>query len=141
MESHLNSAMAGIAKLVNDPNLSASILGLKDTLQGAHKLVTKMDRQVDPLSKDMKKTVNDFGVLARNLNGHVSGVATGLDKTMDTARGVLSQDSPLLVTLENTLQELSRMSRSIRQLTDYLDQHPESLIRGKGNPGSKSGGK
>ena len=80
-------------------------------------------------------------VLARNLDGRVSGVATGLDTTMAAAKGVLSQDSPLLVTLENTLQELSRMSRSIRQLTDYLDQHPESLIRGKGNPGSKSGGK
>ncbi len=133
--------MDGIAKLVNDPDLPASIRALKDTLQDAHKLVTKVDRQVDPLSKDVKKTVNDFGVLARNLNGQVGGVATGLDNTMSTARGLLSEDSPLIVQLENTLQEIAAMSRSIRQLTNYLDQHPESLIRGKGNPGSKSGGK
>jgi paraquat-inducible protein B len=67
----------------------------------------------------------------------VGGVATGFDKTMSAARGVLSQDSPLMVELETALKEISAMSRSIRQLTTYLDQHPEALIRGKGNPGGK----
>ena len=64
LESHLNSAMDGIAKLVNDPNLPASILGLKDTLQDARKLVTRVDRQVDPLADNVKQTVKDFGKLA-----------------------------------------------------------------------------
>ncbi len=137
LEKHLESAMDGIAKLANNPDLPASLRGLKDTLQDAHKLVTRVDRQVDPLSKDAKKTLNDFGNLARNVNGRVGGVATGFDKTMSAARGILSEDSPLIVDLENTLQEISAMSRSIRQLTNYLDQHPEALIRGKGKSGGK----
>lgn len=137
LERHLESAMDGISKLVNDPNLAASFRGLKDTLRDAQKLVTKVDRQVDPLANDTKKTVKDFGKLARNLDGQVGGLATGMDKTMSSARGLLSEDSPLLVQLENTLQEISAMSRSIRQLTNYLDQHPEALIRGKGKPGGK----
>jgi paraquat-inducible protein B len=137
LEAHLESAMDGIAKLVNDPNLAAAILGLKDTLQDARKLVKRVDRQVDPLAKDTKKTVQDFGKLARNLDGQVGGVATGLDKTMSKARSILSEDSPLIVDLQTTLQEISAMSRSIRQLTNYLDQHPEALIRGKGKPGGK----
>ena len=62
---------------------------------------------------------------------------SGFDKTMAAARGVLSPDSPLMVDLENTLKEISAMSRSIRQLANYLDQHPEALIRGKRNPGGK----
>jgi paraquat-inducible protein B len=137
LEQHLESAMDGIAKLANDPNLSASIRGLKDTLQDARKLVTKVERQVDPLAKDTKKTVKDFGNLARNLDDRVGGVATGLDKTMVSARGVLSEDSPLMADLQNTLKEISAMSRAIRQLANYLDQHPESLIRGKKKPGGK----
>jgi len=64
-------------------------------------------------------------------------VATGLNNTMSTAKGVLSEDSPLMVDLENTLQEISAMSRSIRHLANYLEQHPEALIRGKGKPGGK----
>jgi paraquat-inducible protein B len=137
LENHLESTLAGVDRFVNNPDLTASIRALKDTLQDARKLVTRVDRQVDPLAEDAKKTVKDLGQLARNLDGRVGGVATGLDKTMSTARGVLSEDSPLMVDLENTLKEISAMSRSFRQLADYLDQHPEALIRGKGKPGGK----
>ena len=96
-----------------------------------------MDRHVDPLAKNTKKTVKDIGKLANNLDGRVDGVATSLDKTLSAARGVISEDAPLVVELESTLKEISAMSRSIRQLADYLEQHPETLIRGK----KKSGGK
>ena len=137
LEKHLESTLAGVDRFVNNPDLAASISALKDTLQDARKLVTRVDRQVDPLANDVKKTVKEVGKLASNIDGRVGGLATGLDKTMSAAKGVLSQDSPLMVELENALKEIAAMSRSMRQLTDYLDQHPEALIRGKGNPGGK----
>ena len=135
---------ASVDKFVNNPDLTASLRTLNDTLQDARKLVTKVDRQVDPLAKDVKKTVKDFGKLANNVDSRVGGLTTGFDKTMSgfdqtmsAARGVLAENSPLVVDLENALQEISAMSRSIKQLTNYLDQHPEALIRGKENPGGK----
>ncbi|MGO9622482.1 MAG: MlaD family protein [Desulfobaccales bacterium] len=141
LEKHLESSLAGIDRVVNNPDLTASIIALKGTLQDASKLLNRVDHQVDPLVNDVKKTAKDFSKLANNVDSRVGGVATGLDKTMSTARGTLAEDSPLMADLQNTLQEISAMSRSIRQLANYLDQHPEALIRGKGNPGSKSGGK
>jgi paraquat-inducible protein B len=33
--------------------------------------------------------------------------------------------------LEETLLELQRTSRALRLLSDYLQQHPEALLRGK----------
>ena len=137
LEKHLESAADGLSKLMNDPNLGPSISALKDTLQGAHKLVTRVDRRVDPLADDLKNTAKDFGRLANNIDSRVGGVTTGFDKTMAATRGLISEDSPLIVQLENTLQEISAMSRSLRQLASYLDQHPEALIRGKGKPGGK----
>ena len=137
IEKHLLSVLASVDRFVNNPDLTTSLRAMKDTLQEARQLLAKMDRQVDPLSDDLKKTVKDFGKLAVNIDARVGGVATGFDKTMSAARGVLSEDSPLIVDLQNTLQEISAMSRSIRQLSNYLDQHPEALIRGKGNPGGK----
>ncbi|HLD47870.1 MAG TPA: MlaD family protein [Desulfobaccales bacterium] len=141
---HLELTLAGVDQFINNPDLAVSIRALKDTLQDARKLVTRVDRQVDPLANDVKKTVKKFGKLASNVDGRVGGLVAGFDKsmsgfdtTMSAAKGVLSQDSPLMVELENALKEISAMSRSIRQLTDYLDQHPEALIRGKGNPGGK----
>ena len=137
IQTKLESALDGIAKLVNNPDLAASIGHLKETLRDARKLVNRVDRQVDPLAQDTKKTVKDIGKLARNLDGRVGGVATSLDKTLLSVRGVISEDSPLVVELQNTLKEISAMSRSIRELADYLEQHPETLIRGKKKPGGK----
>jgi paraquat-inducible protein B len=54
--------------------------------------------------------------------------ATG---TLDTANNVIQPNSVQLRELDNTLQEVSRAARSIRVLADYLERHPEALIRGK----------
>jgi paraquat-inducible protein B len=137
IQNKLESALEAVANLFDNPDLTASIKALKDTLQNARKFIARVDRQVDPLANDAKKTVKDIGKLANNLDSRVDGLATSLDKTLSAARGVISEDAPLVVELEYTLKEISAMSRSIRLLADYLEQHPETLIRGK----KKSGGK
>jgi len=137
IQNKLDSALTGIDKLVNNPNLDPSILALKDTLQNTRKLTARVDRHVDPLAKDVQKTVKDYRKLANDLDAKVGELTTGLDKTMSGFRGVISEDAPLIVELENTLKEISAMSRSIRLLADYLEQHPETLIRGKKKTGGK----
>ena len=144
----MESSLDGITKLVNDPNLTAAIQDLKETLQSARKLITKVDGQVDPLAKDVKKLTTNFDKLAKDVDSKIKGLSaslektlsgldktlSGVDKTLTSARGVMSPDAPLVVDMENTLKELSAVSRSIRELADYLEQHPESLIRGKKKP-------
>jgi paraquat-inducible protein B len=129
LRKKLESTLAGIDQFINSPELNASLQALKDTLQDASKLVTRVDRQVDPVADDLKKTVRDIGKVARNADAKVAELTTGLDKTMSTARGVISADAPLIVELENTLKEIAAASRSLRQLADYLEQHPETLLR------------
>ncbi len=137
LRKKLESTLAGVDRLVNNPDLTAGIKALKDTLQEASKLVKRVDRKVDPLADDLKKTVKDIGKLARDADAKVAEITTDLNKTMSSARGVLSEDSPLIVELQNTLKEISVMSRSFRQLADYMEQHPETLIRGKKSTGGK----
>jgi paraquat-inducible protein B len=144
IEEKITSSMDGISNLVNNPNLAPSILSLKETLQSTHKLITRVDGKVDPLTKNVNKTVKDYRRLADNLNARVTELTanldrtlSGLDKTMTGIRGVASPDAPLVANLQSSLHEISAMSRSIRELADYLEQHPESLIRGKKKPGGK----
>ena len=140
----VDSILAGLDKFVNDPELTASVKALKETLQDVGKLVNRVDRQVDPLAKDLKHTVKGFGKLATDLDPRLKELSANLektlssfDKTLSGVRGVISADSPLIVQLENSLQEISGMSKSLRQLANLLDQQPESLIRGKGKPKGK----
>lgn len=148
---NVESTMTGANKLINDPDLIASIRKLKITLQDISNVATKLDRQVDPLAKDLKKTAKDYSKLANNVDSRIKVLAaslekslvylektmSGFDKTMSTVRGAISPDAPLVVDLENSLKEITAMSRSIRELSEYLEQHPGSLIFGK----KKNGGK
>jgi paraquat-inducible protein B len=70
---------------------------------------------------------------------------TQLDTTLVTAQGTLSSargtlentstltepNSTEVQQLTSTLQEVSRAARSVRVLADYLERHPEALLRGK----------
>jgi paraquat-inducible protein B len=50
---------------------------------------------------------------------------------MKNAKEVLAQGAPLQSDLNSTLLQLSRAAKSVSALADYLERHPESLIRGK----------
>jgi paraquat-inducible protein B len=52
-------------------------------------------------------------------------------ETLNAAGQTLSEEAPLQQDLRQTLQELSRAAISLRVVTDYLERHPESIIRGK----------
>jgi len=61
-----------------------------------------------------------------------------LDRTLVTAQGTLgtadrliAPNSTLATGLDNTMGELNRAARSLRVLMDYLERHPEALLRGK----------
>ena len=48
-----------------------------------------------------------------------------------TETNLVGPGAPGQVELRNAMQELARAARSLRVLADYLERHPESLIRGK----------
>ena len=72
---------------------------------------------------------------------NMKDLAAAMKTTLETAQASLkqseltlsaySEDSPLVTELNKTLRELGATSRSLRQLSDYLERHPESLLRGK----------
>ena len=46
-------------------------------------------------------------------------------------RNLVDPNAPVQRGLDDTLRELQRAARSLRVLADYLQLHPESLLRGK----------
>ena len=49
----------------------------------------------------------------------------------DADRSLLGESAPASQDLHDMMQELTRTARAVRVFIDYLEKHPESLIRGK----------
>ena len=112
---------------------------LNSTIKDTRKLVNDVDGEVKPLAGKAKSTLNDFGKLARKMDAKVDPLSESVIDALKTAKSALnsiddlvSKDSPTRADLENLLQELSGAARSFRFLADYLEQHPDALLKGKG---------
>ena len=83
----------------------------------------------------LNRTLDGAEQLTQSLNNDVAPeiVAAMQDvrKTLTGAQQMLAEEAPLQQDLRRTLQELSRAAASLRVLTDYLERHPEAILRGK----------
>ena len=122
------------------PTMANSLDELQSQVQ---EIVTKVNKvPFEEIGKDLRtslatlnKTLTGAEQLTKTLNNDVSPEITAAMKdarrTIDSAQKTLAQDSPLQQDVRQTLQELTRTAASVRVLTDYLERHPESLLRGK----------
>ena len=129
----------GLVQNVND-KLDPLAENLNSTLTDARGLVNNVDQEVKPLTGKAKSTLDDIGKLARDVDGKVDPLSKSVTealKSVDAAfksiDGLVGKRSPTRADLDNTLKELARAARSLRVLADYLEQHPDALIKGKTN--------
>jgi paraquat-inducible protein B len=66
-----------------------------------------------------------------NIAPQVQSTLSEAQAAMKNAKDLLGQESPSQSDLGSTLLQISRAAKSISALTDYLERHPESLLRGK----------
>lgn len=91
-------------------NLDKSLQALNETLAETQQLAKAMDDSVAPAAEKMLSQT---------------------EKTMAEVERTLSGDSPLTSELRRALEELSEAARSFRIMADYLERHPDALIKGK----------
>ena len=53
------------------------------------------------------------------------------DKALASVDSLVGDNSEIRQQLAKMFQELTDASRSIRELADYLERHPDALIKGK----------
>jgi paraquat-inducible protein B len=121
IEAKLTGIVAKLDKLpleaIGD-DLTKVLATLDQTLKDASKAVNSIDADVTP---GLKSTLD-------GLRGTIAAADRTLNNTDATLVG---KDAPAQQDLRDALQEIARAARSLRVLTDYLERHPESLIRGK----------
>jgi len=91
----------------------------------------------------LNQTLKDAGLMLKNVDAKLVPEGTRTLEDMRRAIGsadrvlkntdatLFGKDSPAPQDLRDTLQEVTRAARAVRILVDYLERHPEMLIRGK----------
>lgn len=106
----LQLQVADIAKKLDKVPFDQIGANLNSALSNADKLFKQLDTQVAPEARD---------------------TLSAAKQTFSTAEATLQQDSPLQSDVRGALKELTRTLQSLNALADYLERHPESLIKGK----------
>jgi paraquat-inducible protein B len=128
---NLNQTILEIKKVVNDVDVDV-VKPLKKTVQDADQLVADVDKLIKPLSTKFGKMADSITKTSDTARPAIKNVgdAFGNIKAM-TGRGSKERKK-----LDDMLDQLAGAARAIKNWADYLERHPEALIRGKG--GSKT---
>jgi paraquat-inducible protein B len=110
--------------------------GLQELQAMLHRVAAKLEKvPIDKIGTDLHETLQSFDKLAKRLDAEVAPEARltleEARRTLGTAERTFRSDAPLQQDTRETLRELSRTAQSLRVLADYLERHPEALIRGK----------
>jgi len=156
-------AVAGdIGTLVGSKATQELSKSLVIAVKDLNRLANNMDRMITNLNTrigPVTEGISEASVAARGAfvqaektlafkEGVPGELATGLRETIVKAGSSLDQMRSTLVTYEKiadrnanigydltkTLGELDAAARAIRSLADYLERHPESLLKGKPSP-------
>jgi len=114
-----NAASRLLDRLESLP-LEATVENVRELTASANHLVAGLDREAPGLLDELTKTTGDVR--------HMLGVATA---SLAAFEGAASGDSAMGAELHDTLTEVKAAARALRVMTDYLERHPEALLKGK----------
>ena len=157
----LGEALTNTEELVGNANSRVESVSksVEETLAETRQLVGNLNERIDSLSANGEQTLAAFRDLIEKtersaaraeellvaLKAEVKPVAEGIkttlasssgsfeqaEKTLEAAEGAVKDLGPVKHRLEKTLEEIGSAARSLRSLADYLEKHPDSLLRGK----------
>jgi paraquat-inducible protein B len=114
---------------------------LTEILQSMRGVLQNLDRatsgpQLGHALQELDQTLTHLDQLTTEVEPDIKSLIKSLRDTADAAQSTLSTVNGMMGSNGNTdvpklMRELADAARSVRVLADYLDRHPESLLRGR----------
>ena len=126
LPSSLEGILDGIQQILDKlekADVQKTLVNLNQLMVSTSNLMAVLEKDAPRLSDDMHATLVD----ARNMLKE----ATATLKTVDNAaspRGEIGNQ------LQDALKEIAAAARSVRVMAEYLERHPDAMLRGKGTP-------
>lgn len=144
LDFHPDSKIVLTANKMDYPEFPTTASSLDQFTHSAQIIMDKLAKlPLETLTAEANKTLTSLQGTARAADSLMAGAKATLgqvDRTMTSTEQVLNSLAPGSTThyeLDRLLQELTRTAGSVKELTDYLEQHPETLLHGKKEEGTE----
>ena len=144
----LAATLKEIRDIATSDELKKNRAALAKTLDETEKLVANLNRNLVPLLNNMNGTVTDTRIMVKDFTRNLRPVLISTEKALnnattalETATGVLQESKHTLNSVDaltapdaplwQSLEALRDAAQSTKDLTDYLERHPDSIIYGK----------
>ncbi len=117
---NLQDISGSVAHLVSSPAMTATLRQVDRSTANLQRITLAMDHDVPPALAQLRSTVAQAQSSLAAAQGLLS------------ARGTTAS-APGSAALPQTLYEVTRTARALRELTDFLDQHPSAVLVGRGS--------
>ncbi|WP_448204295.1 PqiB family protein [Azospirillum sp. sgz302134] len=118
--SELRNTIQKAGALLGSPEVAQSLVSLNRSL-------SELEKTTQALGTEGAPTIRALRQVAES----TSNLVDQARRTLGTTDSVIATTKPVAYDLQALVRELTSTARSIRGLTDYLERHPEALIRGK----------
>ena len=131
-----NAPKAKMDWSANPPEFPTVPGGLQSLQDSVTTLLAKLNKiPFEGIGNDAHQTLRDADALLKQLDADVAPQATqtlaAAKAALDSANNMLQPDSAVVKNTGDAMKELARTAAAFRTLADYLERHPEALIRGK----------
>ena len=123
---NLNRLLANANQTIGGPEMRSAIQSLSATLQELHALIRETNTGIAPALRRLPAISDQLQKTVSRANRILAGVGNSYGASSDFHRN-----------LDELMQQASDAARSVRMLADFLDRHPEALIRGRDGVGSR----
>jgi paraquat-inducible protein B len=108
---------------------------LRDTIQGAKRITNSPEllETVKSLNVAVKELQSLTAELRTRTTPEVTATLQQAQRALAAAESSLTADSPQQYRVKAALDEIAGAARGLRVLVEFLEAHPESLLRGKGS--------
>lgn len=141
MVKDLAATLKEVREIATSEELKKNRAALAKTLDETEKLVANLNRNLVPMVKNMNSTVTDTRTMVQQFTRNMRPVLVSTEKTLNTATSVLMESRHTLGSVDalaapdaplwQSLEALRDAAQSTKDLTDYLERHPDSIIYGK----------
>ncbi len=115
------------------PTVPSSMTALQHSVASIIKKVDGMP--LEQIGANLEQTLKNATALMKRLDTELTPEATKAfveaSQTLKSMERLLAAESPLQQDTREAMRELTRTAQAFRVLADYLERHPEALLRGK----------